>query len=275
MSHAWMPLYVSDYLADTTHLSAVEHGAYMLLIIDYWQHRGLPGDSKRMARICRMTVEEWLEIRDEIALLFGPDWTHKRIDEELAKADELVAKRSAAGKAAADARYNKRNADEPSNASQTHIQTDAPLPSPSETIVSESFTREFDEEFWPLWPEKVQRKPALAAFRKARRREDLETILDGVRRYVRTKPPDRPWLNPTTFLNQERWHDEISEPADRKARPRSQLDRVFGALAEIGQGYDDPGGGGVDSAPGTDADAANSDRQPDFVDAVPPRLRAV
>ena len=83
-----MPLYVADYLADTTSLSTTEHGAYMLLIMHYWQHRGLPGASLKMARICRMTQEEWLEISDDMAALFEPDWTHKRIDEELERADE-------------------------------------------------------------------------------------------------------------------------------------------------------------------------------------------
>jgi uncharacterized protein YdaU (DUF1376 family) len=278
MSHAWMPLYVADYLADTTSLSTAEHGAYMLLIMHYWQHGGLPGASQKMARICRMTQEEWLEIRDDIAALFGPDWTHKRIDEELRKADELTSKRSAAGKAAADARYSKRIADEPANAVQTHQQTHTPTPtpSPSEPNGSDSFTREFDNEFWPTYPHHVQRKTALVAFHKARKRETLETIMNGLRRYVLTKPPDRHWLNPATFLNQERWNDEPEPNQQHTARRKqSQLDRVFGALAEIGAGLDDPGRGQLDSPPGTDLNAANGGAEFSGFVAVAPRLRAV
>lgn len=127
MSHAWMPFYVADYLADTTHLSTVEHGAYLLLIMDYWQHKKLPGDPRRMARICRMQEKQWLEIRDNLAELFGPDWSHKRIDEELAKTENLIAKRKAAGKAGASARYSKRMAVPARQTRQTDGQKQPPL----------------------------------------------------------------------------------------------------------------------------------------------------
>jgi len=48
----WMPFYVADYLRDTRHLSATEHGAYMLLIMQAWTQGGLlPLDPVRLARI--------------------------------------------------------------------------------------------------------------------------------------------------------------------------------------------------------------------------------
>ncbi len=120
---AWMPLYIAEYLADTGHLSAAEHGAYLLLIMHYWQHEGLPAEEPKLARIARMTSREWASSRDTIAAFFTPEWRHGRIDDELATAAKTMSKRSAAGKAGASARYSNRMA----NAKQT----DAPIPVPS------------------------------------------------------------------------------------------------------------------------------------------------
>jgi len=33
----YIQLYVADYLADTIHLETDEHGAYLLIIMNYWQ----------------------------------------------------------------------------------------------------------------------------------------------------------------------------------------------------------------------------------------------
>lgn len=83
MSRPWMPLYVADYLADTAHLSAAESGAYLHLIMHYWQKGGLPTDAKHLARIAKMTPDEWEEHCSSIAAFFDDDWRHKRIDREL------------------------------------------------------------------------------------------------------------------------------------------------------------------------------------------------
>lgn len=91
-----MPLHIADYLADTGHLSALEHGAYLLLIMHYWKDGKLPSDERMIARLAKLSSEQWAESRDMIAALFIEGWRHKRIDEELAKADAIISKRKAA-----------------------------------------------------------------------------------------------------------------------------------------------------------------------------------
>ena len=75
---------------------------------------------------------------------------------------------------------------------------------------------EFHENFWPAFPNKVGKPKALTAFLKARKKDSLENIMAGLKRYVTGKPPDRAWLNPTTFLNQERWNDQPAPVQERK-----------------------------------------------------------
>lgn len=85
-----------------------------------------------------------------------------------------------------------------------------------ETRASALLSVEFDETFWPRYPHKVGKPTARTAFLKARNLAELPTIMAGLDRYVRDKPPDRPWLNPATFLNQQRFNDQ---PAPNDGAP--------------------------------------------------------
>jgi uncharacterized protein YdaU (DUF1376 family) len=83
----YMPLYVADYMADAAHLSTIEHGAYLLLIMTYWQ-RGepLPNDDKKLARICRLSPLQWKRMKVQILEFFDVSVlqvAHSRIDREL------------------------------------------------------------------------------------------------------------------------------------------------------------------------------------------------
>lgn len=98
MSRAWMPIYWGDYLRDTRDLTTLQHGAYLLLIAHYWQHDGLPPDERRLAAITGLSPATWKANRDAIADKFQEGWKHKRIDDEIEKAERKWMQRSLAGK---------------------------------------------------------------------------------------------------------------------------------------------------------------------------------
>lgn len=118
----WMPLDVGDYLRDTTHLTTVEHGAYLLLLMHAWVHGGsLTKDDRGLRSITKMSVRAWSASKDTLmAFFFERDgaYRQKRLDAELAKTSHIVEQRSIAGKAAAEARKRQREANE----NPTHVE---------------------------------------------------------------------------------------------------------------------------------------------------------
>lgn len=110
MSHAWMPLAIDDYLADTRHLTTLEHGAYLLLIMRYWQKAGLPDDDRMVQRISGMDDAQWANSRDILASFFDDGWRHARIDAELEKAADIINKRRSAANRRHDCSKSDANA---------------------------------------------------------------------------------------------------------------------------------------------------------------------
>ncbi|EFG1111339.1 DUF1376 domain-containing protein [Escherichia coli] len=124
----YMQLYIADYLADTMHLSAEEHGAYLLLMFNYWQ-TGKPIPKNRLAKIARLTNERWADVEPSLQEFFcdnGEEWMHLRIEEDLASVREKLTKKSAAGKASVQARRSRKEADVQTKQERnlTGVQTD-------------------------------------------------------------------------------------------------------------------------------------------------------
>lgn len=124
MNRPWMPLYIADYLKDTTHLGALESGAYLHLIMHYWQHGSLPSNERQLAQIAKLTAREWKRLRGTLKSFFQDGWKHKRIDQELAHAIDVSSKRSAVAAARQAARREqeqcKESAIAPANAHTLH-----------------------------------------------------------------------------------------------------------------------------------------------------------
>lgn len=82
------------------------------------------------------------------------------------------------------------------------------------------------EKWYEIYPHKVGREAALKAFIKARKIATLEAMIRGVERYIASKPEDRAYCNPATWLNQGRWNDNPAEviPLRRSAAASSSGD---------------------------------------------------
>ena len=111
----WMPFYIADYLADTTRLNTEQHGAYMLLIMDYWRNGAPPDDDSVLANITKLTPSVWKKHRTALSKLFSivdGEWVHKRIEREILSASANKAKKSVAGKKGAANKWGNEASDD-------------------------------------------------------------------------------------------------------------------------------------------------------------------
>src|SRR6185312_5368220 len=94
----YIQLYIADYLADTAHLTTIQHGAYLLLIFNYWQRgHALNNANGRLAYVVRMSNEAWEQHEQTLAEFFevdGDEWINHRIDEDLAAVEAKSTKAS-------------------------------------------------------------------------------------------------------------------------------------------------------------------------------------
>jgi uncharacterized protein YdaU (DUF1376 family) len=101
-STPWFKFYPGDYLADTRRLTRSQHGAYLLLLIDYFATgEAPPNDDIVLARLTLCdTQSEWLAIRKAIAQHFEITdvWRNPRCEKELLARRSEHTKKSEAGK---------------------------------------------------------------------------------------------------------------------------------------------------------------------------------
>lgn len=130
----WMPLYIGDYLADTNRLTTEQHGAYLLLIMDYWRNGPPPDDEEILQNVTRLSKFLWKKHGPVLQKFFTVEngvWRHKRIDEEMAGASSGKAAASEKARIAANARWSKNDAPSNAQAHAPEMLEECPSPSPS------------------------------------------------------------------------------------------------------------------------------------------------
>ena len=109
MSLPWFAFNIKDFIANTRRLNTEAKGAYLCLMLDYYQQgAGPPDDDEVLATIAELPVDAWKRHRRVIEPLFiveNGQWKHDRIDCELLEANRkheaTTARASAGGRAKA------------------------------------------------------------------------------------------------------------------------------------------------------------------------------
>lgn len=96
----WMPLYIAAYRKKTARLTCEQHGAYLLLIMDYWVGGPLPDDDIALAQVTGLELRAWRKHRPVLQRFFtvaGGEWRHDRVEEEREKAEHMAEARRVNG----------------------------------------------------------------------------------------------------------------------------------------------------------------------------------
>jgi uncharacterized protein YdaU (DUF1376 family) len=130
----WMPLYIADYLSATSRLTTEQHGAYLLLIMDYWKNGAPPDNDQVLAQITKLSPDAWSNARTMLQPFFEVHnglWVQHRIETEMVKAKHNKQANVKRGKAGAEARWKERDAPSIDEASSEVCSADSTSPSPS------------------------------------------------------------------------------------------------------------------------------------------------
>ena len=254
---AALPLFTDAFLADTSHLDAAETGAYLMLLMAAWRSPlcAIPNDDARLARMARCDGRTWKRIKPAVMAFWtvGDDGLlrQKRLSKERDYCNASRANKVRAAEAARDAKslksHRAHGAEQSADNPLINLQP-TPTPTFEEARASSRETRavrapppdwprDYRERFWAEYPHKVGRPKALAKLDAIAKRGAVRwgDLIGGLRRYVAEKPADRPWCNPETWLNQERWADQPAsvQPSSRPPPgPPAQRRNPFFALAE-------------------------------------------
>jgi len=187
----YIQLYVADYLADTIHLTTEEHGAYMLLIMNYWQ-TGKPLPKNRLQAIAKLQNGHWATVEQTLSEYFTEDeagnWVHERIEMDLNKVKSKSIQASKAGKRSAEVKALKskeKSTDvqhpiqHPFNHTDTDTDTEKPTTTPSSKMNGQVPVQKIVDLYHQMLPtlpriEKVT--PKRAGYIRQRWREDLPAL---------------------------------------------------------------------------------------------------
>lgn len=210
----FMPLWTGDYLKKTRHLTTLEHGAYLLLIMECWERPSgsIPDNTELLARLAGVSIKQWKVISPIVMEFFTlnkrkKEYTQERVTEERAKValKRLLAQQSIAK------RWNKKKKDD------TNV-----LPTKNERNTNhthnhkvEKYTKEF-ELFFSEFPNKDDKSAAQKNFTKEKKFTTAKHLTECAKMYaehVRENKKENYMYKAKNFIAQKYY--ENFEPVDQ------------------------------------------------------------
>jgi len=238
MSIPYIPLYVTDYEADTAHLTIEEDGAYLRLLRLCWRTPGcsVPSDPRWIMRKMRVSADDYYRVVEPIIEEFftvGMDRVfNARLQAEHERINETHKKRSDAGARGNEKRWvlkTNDKADRPATVLRSQLEPELePELKPKKERKNLNINDHFDleivyeanpydqafDEFWVVVPKKAGKVAAKRAFiaKVTKAKIPPEIIIEGMKRYaklVKNDGRDRSMIKfPQGWINDERWNDE-------------------------------------------------------------------
>jgi hypothetical protein len=279
----WMKFYPADWRAEPAlrMCSLAARGLWMemLSIMHEADPRGsllINGNTiggKQLASLCGATVRETnaLLMELEAAGVFSRDEDGIIFSRRMKRDDQKAERDRTNGKAGGNPRLNAGvnlpdKAQSPETRSQNpefRLQKE-PKERKRASALAAPWAEADRERFWAAFPNKIGKADAMKAFDKASNKVTPEVLFPALNRYA-NKTDDRPFCNPSTWLNQERWLDQpaanngnqTSNPktsrvdailtvATRKARELNRNDPMAGSALEAEPAF---GSGAIESGP--------------------------
>jgi uncharacterized protein YdaU (DUF1376 family) len=198
---------IGDYASHTRHLSLIEDAIYRRLLDVYYLHErplncGLTSVARQInareyeAEI-KLILEEYFQLTDQ-------GWINLRADKEIESYHSKIKQAQNAGKASALAR---------SNARSTTVLTDVqPTINHKPITNNQEYIDRFDI-FWKKYPRKVAKPNALKSWLKIKPDDVvLKKMLDAINQQQLPSKEIQFVPHPATWLNANRWEDEITAP---------------------------------------------------------------
>ena len=232
----WMPFYIGDYLRDTMHLTTLQHGAYLLVLMAMWSSASgrINFNEGNLCRITGLTPQQWKEnqlVLMQFLTVENGEIFQKRLIAERIRTQHIRQTRARIGALGGRPRkpiglddtknqkvFLRESKTKLTTATATVTSTEPPivpqggqeeLPIPA--VEPNGYTEDF-KAFWDCYPRKVGKGKAFKAWRQAKGRPTVDELVSAVNLHRDTEQWKRDGgqfiPHPSTWLNERRWEDD-------------------------------------------------------------------